>query len=73
MKKNYIAPSITSVARANGIIPFAAVGAAVGAAAQAATVGSALLAGYAAGRAVTSSMKASPMRKLVTFEVGGAE
>lgn len=64
MKKAYVKPIIVNNIRENGIIPLAAV-------AAVAEVGGALLAGYAAGKAVSNIMKARPMRKLQTLQTIG--
>jgi len=59
MKERYIRPTIvgTQAVDSEGIVPLAVVGPAIGPAA-------ALLAGFAAGRAVASAMKANPVSKI---------
>lgn len=50
MKEEYKKPAIISMKEGNGVVPFA--------------VAAALVGGYAAARAVTNAMKASPISKL---------
>lgn len=64
MKEKYVKPTIVDNIRGTGIVPLAA-------AAAAAEVGVALLAGYAAGRAVSNAMEARTLRKLQTLQALG--
>lgn len=60
MKEKYIRPTVVSnqVLEGEGVVPLAAFGGAA-----------ALLAGYAAGRAVTSAMNVNPVSKIPSIKV----